>query len=85
MEMSLEAYYYELRAYLYQARHLLSMDYDNFSGERARGIASRLKSFENSDPYAQIGFINQSQRTEVIQKTLCPSWDQVTRRGRRDS
>jgi len=30
-----------------------------------------------SDPYAQIAFINQSQRTEVIQKTLCPTWDQV--------
>ncbi|CAF2070112.1 unnamed protein product [Rotaria magnacalcarata] len=29
-----------------------------------------------SDPYAQIGFINQSQRTETIQKTLCPTWDQ---------
>ncbi|CAF4740059.1 unnamed protein product, partial [Rotaria sp. Silwood2] len=28
-------------------------------------------------PYAQIGFINQSQRTEVIQKTLCPTWDQT--------
>ncbi|CAF0934963.1 unnamed protein product [Rotaria sordida] len=30
-----------------------------------------------SDPYAQIGFINQSQRTEVIQKSLCPTWDQT--------
>lgn len=30
-----------------------------------------------SDPYAQIGFINQSQRTEIIQRTLCPTWDQV--------
>ncbi|CAF0920234.1 unnamed protein product [Rotaria sordida] len=53
-------YYYELRSYIYQARNLLSMDYDSFS-----------------DPYAQIGFINQSQRTEVIQKTLCPTWDQT--------
>ncbi|CAF1637643.1 unnamed protein product [Adineta ricciae] len=53
-------YYYELRVYLYQARDLLSMDYDSFS-----------------DPYAQIGFINQSQRTEIIQKTLCPTWDQT--------
>jgi Ca2+-dependent lipid-binding protein len=55
-----EAYFYELRAYIYQARNLLSMDHDSFS-----------------DPFAQIGFINQSQRTEVIQKTLCPTWDQV--------
>ena len=31
-----------------------------------------------SDPFAQIGFINQSQRTEVIEKTLCPTWDQVS-------
>ncbi|UJR29942.1 hypothetical protein I4U23_017489 [Adineta vaga] len=53
-------YYYELRVYLYQARNLLSMDYDSFS-----------------DPYAQIGFINQSQRSEIIQKTLCPTWDQT--------
>ncbi|CAF3639300.1 unnamed protein product [Adineta steineri] len=53
-------YYYELRVYIYQARNLLSMDYDSFS-----------------DPYAQIGFINQSQRTEIIQKTLCPTWDQT--------
>ncbi len=56
----LEAYFYELRTYIYQARNLLSMDHDSFS-----------------DPYAQIAFINQSQRTEVIQKTLCPTWDQV--------
>ncbi|CAF4514045.1 unnamed protein product [Rotaria socialis] len=54
-----KAYYYELRAYIYQARNLLSMDNDSFS-----------------DPYAQIGFINQSQRTDIIQRTLCPTWDQ---------
>ena len=29
------------------------------------------------DPYAQVAFINQSQQTEVIQKTLCPTWNQV--------
>ena len=56
----IEPYFYELRAYIYQARNLLSMDNDSFS-----------------DPFAQIGFINQSQRTEIIQKTLCPTWDQV--------
>jgi hypothetical protein len=56
----LEAYFYELRTYIYQARNLLSMDNDSFS-----------------DPYAQIGFINQSQRTEVIPQSLCPTWDQV--------
>jgi hypothetical protein len=33
-----------------------------------------------SDPFAQIGFINQSQRTEVIEKSLCPTWDQVSLR-----
>jgi dysferlin len=44
--------------------------------------ARNLLSMDNdsfSDPFAQIGFINQSQRTEVIQKTLCPTWDQVNR------
>ncbi|CAF3351203.1 unnamed protein product [Rotaria sp. Silwood1] len=55
-----KAYYYELRAYIYQARNLLSMDHNSFS-----------------DPYAQIGFINQSQRTEIIQQSLCPTWDQT--------
>ena len=56
----LETYYYEFRAYIYQARNLISADYDSFS-----------------DPYAQVGFINQSQRTEILHKTLCPTWDQV--------
>jgi hypothetical protein len=60
VHLFLEAYFYELRAYIYQARNLLSMDHDSFS-----------------DPFAQVGFINQSQRTEVIQKSLCPTWDQV--------
>ncbi|CAF3822313.1 unnamed protein product [Adineta steineri] len=55
-----KAYFYELRAYIYSARNLLSMDHDSFS-----------------DPFAQIGFINQSQRTEVIEKSLCPTWDQT--------
>lgn len=31
----------------------------------------------SSDPFAQVAFINQSQTTEVIQKSLCPTWDQV--------
>ena len=31
--VSLEAYFYELRAYIYQARNLLSMDHDSLSGE----------------------------------------------------
>ncbi|CAF1425575.1 unnamed protein product [Adineta ricciae] len=53
-------YYYELRAYIYQARNLISADNDSFS-----------------DPFAQIAFINQSQRTEVIEKSLCPTWDQT--------
>ena len=43
-----------------------------------RRISLSIESFQ-SDPYAQIGFINQSQRTEVIQKTLCPTWDEVRR------
>lgn len=29
----LEAYFYELRVYMYQARNLLSMDHDSLSGE----------------------------------------------------
>ena len=30
--LEIGAYYYELRAYIYQARDLLSMDHDSFSG-----------------------------------------------------
>ncbi|KAI3388907.1 hypothetical protein SNEBB_006737 [Seison nebaliae] len=30
-----------------------------------------------SDPYCQISFLNQSQKTEVCQKNLCPMWDQT--------
>ncbi|CAF0790229.1 unnamed protein product, partial [Didymodactylos carnosus] len=43
---------------------------------QARGlIAMDTDSF--SDPFAQVGFVNQSQKTEIINKTLCPTWDQT--------
>lgn len=76
--MFLEVYYYELRAYIYQARNLLSMDNDSFSGRKMKfQLKDKSLSVVDIDPYAQIAFVNQSQRTEVIQKTLCPIWDQV--------
>ncbi|KAH3789669.1 hypothetical protein DPMN_167855, partial [Dreissena polymorpha] len=30
-----------------------------------------------SDPYAHVSFLTQSQRTENIKKSLCPTWDQT--------
>lgn len=30
-----------------------------------------------SDPYAFVSFLNQSQKTEIMYKTLCPAWDQT--------
>lgn len=30
-----------------------------------------------SDPYARVVFLNQSQSTERIDQTLCPTWDQT--------
>ena len=33
VDVLLEAYFYELRVYMYQARNLLSMDHDSLSGE----------------------------------------------------
>ena len=29
-----------------------------------------------SDPYARVSLLNYSQTTEIIEKTLCPTWDQ---------
>ncbi|XP_075252802.1 myoferlin-like [Convolutriloba macropyga] len=51
---------YQLRAYIYQARGLLSADDDSFS-----------------DPFARVVFMNRSQSTEVIHKSICPTWDQT--------
>lgn len=62
LERRLEAYYYELRAYIYQARHLLAMDYDNFSGRRSR----RAGSFCENIPIRSVctNWIHQSKSTD---------------------
>jgi hypothetical protein len=39
----LGAYYYELRAYIYQARNLLSMDHDGFSGKYIFLLLNKVK------------------------------------------
>ncbi|VDN18542.1 unnamed protein product [Dibothriocephalus latus] len=30
-----------------------------------------------SDPYVRVNFVNQSQKSERLEKTLCPQWDQT--------
>jgi len=30
-----------------------------------------------SDPFARVAFLNYSQATEMVEKTLCPTWDQT--------
>lgn len=56
-----EAKRYQLRAYIYQARSLLSADMDT----------------SLSDPYAKVIFLTHSMKTEIIAKTLSPTWDQT--------
>lgn len=56
-----EAKRYQLRAYIYQARSLLSADMDT----------------SLSDPYANVIFSTHSMKTEIISKTLSPTWDQT--------
>jgi len=29
------------------------------------------------DPFARVAFLNYSQATEMVEKTLCPTWDQT--------
>ena len=53
-------YKWMLRAYIYQARTLLSGDKNGLS-----------------DPYAVVSFVNSSQKTHTINKTLCPTWNQT--------
>jgi len=30
----------------------------------------------SADPFARVAFLNYSQSTETVPKTLCPTWDQ---------
>lgn len=30
-----------------------------------------------ADPFVRVSFLNYSQTTEIIEKTLCPTWDQT--------
>ncbi|EDO27912.1 predicted protein, partial [Nematostella vectensis] len=43
---------------------------------QARDLLAKDESGMN-DPYVRVAFANQSQMTEVKQKTLCPTWDQT--------
>lgn len=43
---------------------------------QARGLLAADQS-GLSDPYARVCFINQSQKTERLEKTLSPQWDQT--------
>ena len=29
------------------------------------------------DPFARVSFVNQSQKTDKVMKTVCPTWDQT--------
>ena len=40
-------------------------------------IRNALFSYFISDPYARVAFGNQSQITNIISKTPCPTWDQT--------
>ena len=59
--MKIEANYYQLRAYIYQARSLLAADEDT----------------SLSDPFCNVVFVTQSMKTEIVNKTLSPTWDQT--------
>ncbi|CAF0722705.1 unnamed protein product [Brachionus calyciflorus] len=52
---------YQLRAHIYQARSLMAADTDT----------------SLSDPYAQVIFLTQSIKTEIVSKCLSPTWDQT--------
>jgi dysferlin len=57
----LEPHQFQLRCYIYQARSLFAGDSDT----------------SLSDPYCKISFINRSGKTEVIKRTIAPTWDQT--------
>lgn len=43
---------------------------------QARGLLAADQS-GLSDPYLRVSFVNQSQKTERLEKTLSPTWDQT--------
>ena len=57
----LEPHQFQLRCYIYQARSLFAGDTDT----------------SLSDPYCKISFLNRSGKTEIIKRTIAPTWDQT--------
>lgn len=52
---------FQLRSYLYQARSLFAGDSDT----------------SLSDPYCKISFVSRSSTSEIIKRTIAPTWDQT--------
>ncbi|KAL8206463.1 UNVERIFIED_CONTAM: hypothetical protein K2H54_004377 [Gekko kuhli] len=71
---------YHLRCYIYQARDLVAMDKDSFSGRMGVALFGWTAANDNTGqghPYAIVSFLHQSQKTVVEKNTLNPIWDQT--------
>ena len=58
---------FSLEPHTYQLRAYIYQARDLFSADPS-GL---------SDPYARVVFSRQSQRTKILNETLCPTWDQT--------
>ncbi|OWK07888.1 MYOF [Cervus elaphus hippelaphus] len=70
-------YVYHLRCYIYQARNLMALDKDSFSGPTNHETSLPLTTYTPSS-FATFGLVlSGSKTTEIIHSTLNPTWDQT--------